>query len=38
MLDSARIRLEFDVNPEMEVQPDTKGEDSERELLSSKEI
>ena len=38
MLDYIKVMLEFDVNPEAEVQPDTKDEDSERESLSSEGI
>ena len=30
--------LKIDVNPKVEVQSDTKGEDSERESLTSEEI
>ena len=30
--------LEFDINPELEVQPDMKGKDSKQELLSFEEI
>ena len=37
MLESARMMLEFDVNPEGEAQPDLKGEDLDRESLSSVE-
>ena len=38
MLDFARVMLEFNFNLEVEVQSDTKGEDSERKSLSSEEI
>ena len=37
ILESARAMLEFDVTLEVEVQPDTKGKDSDRESLSSME-